>query len=303
MITQKTVFVLGAGASKPYGFPTGLGLRAIILNKLHWGDAQWTPVLSELGFDQRQVDDFNAAFRHSARPSVDLFVEHRREFLTLGKAAIALSLIPFEKPDAVFNAPPGEDWYQYVFARMDAPFAEFGKNQVSFVTFNYDRSLEHFFRTALANAYGKSVGEATELLKQIPIIHVHGLLGALSGQGAPATRPYSEKYTTRDVRCAMDALVIMSEADGDSTTFTAARAEMESASRVYFLGFAYHPSNMNRLRVSAYQNKIAGGTSLGLGVAEREDIQTRWRVPTFVGLQWADDLDSLGFLKNAAHLG
>jgi hypothetical protein len=31
MITTPTVFILGAGASKPYGFPDGAGLREALL--------------------------------------------------------------------------------------------------------------------------------------------------------------------------------------------------------------------------------------------------------------------------------
>ncbi|MCH7950707.1 MAG: WbqC family protein [Candidatus Dadabacteria bacterium] len=34
MITNPTVFILGAGASKPYGFPTGMGLKNEILKIL-----------------------------------------------------------------------------------------------------------------------------------------------------------------------------------------------------------------------------------------------------------------------------
>jgi hypothetical protein len=34
LIRQKTVFVLGAGASRPYGFPPGEELRAQILKNL-----------------------------------------------------------------------------------------------------------------------------------------------------------------------------------------------------------------------------------------------------------------------------
>jgi hypothetical protein len=30
MITQQTVFILGAGASAPYGYPTGAGLKRLI---------------------------------------------------------------------------------------------------------------------------------------------------------------------------------------------------------------------------------------------------------------------------------
>jgi len=34
MITQQTVFILGAGASAPYGYPTGAGLKDIICDEI-----------------------------------------------------------------------------------------------------------------------------------------------------------------------------------------------------------------------------------------------------------------------------
>ena len=33
MITQQTILVLGAGASKPYGYPTGADLKKLICNE------------------------------------------------------------------------------------------------------------------------------------------------------------------------------------------------------------------------------------------------------------------------------
>ena len=189
---------------------------------------------------------------------------------------------------------------------MDAPFDRFGENQVSFVTFNYDRSLEYFFRTALVNSYGKSIAESDAVLKNIPIIHVHGRLGSLIHADAPRIsgegRPFVNAVTTVDVRIAMDDIVIMPHASDESPEFRQAHAELLSASRIFFLGFGYHPSNMSRLRVANYGGKITGGTSKGFGLAEREDIQAEWKVPLFTSEAWATELDTLQFLKNAAHL-
>ncbi len=304
MIRQRTVFVLGAGASVPYGFPTGAELRDTVIKNLRWNDAVWTPILSELDFNQGEVEQFNDALRQSARPSVDSFVEHRPEFMRLGKAAIALALIPKEVPEVVFPKTPHDDWYQYLFGRMDTSFERFGQNEVAFVTFNYDRSLEFFLTTALTNAFGRSVGDVRKVLESIPIIHVHGRLGALADEtdsSGPA-RGYDNKLNTLAVQRSLEGLVIMPEAEEDSPAFEEARAQLASARRIFFLGFGYHVSNMTRLRLGEYEGRLAGGTSLGLGLAEREDIQGRWKIPLYARKDWATDLDTLGFLKNAAHL-
>ena len=160
------MFVLGAGASKPYGFPTGEELLDSVLRGMSL-EPGWRSHLAKLEFDQKQVDAFRRDFLESGQPSVDLFVEHRPEYERLGKAAIALGLIPRENHSWVFPPPDtdaphdhNDNWYQYIFEKMNAPFDQFGENQVSFVTFNYDRSLEHFFRTAVRRSYGKSLAEA-----------------------------------------------------------------------------------------------------------------------------------------------
>ena len=305
MIKRETVFVLGAGASKPYGFLTGRDLKANVLTNMTWGGGPWRGYLSELQFARDEVTAFNREFGESGRPSVDLFVEHRPDYLRLGKAAIALALIPCERPDTVFPSPDhvqpyfrDDNWYQYIFEKMDAPFDQFCENQVSFVTFNYDRSLEHFFRTALKNLYGKSLADADAVLEEIPIVHVHGRLGALDAAG----RYFGPDLSTQDVRIAMDDIVIMSYADKSSRAFQKAREELGSAKRIYFLGFGYNTSNMTRLEVRAYDGKIGGGTSRGLGLAERQHIDVNWHVPLFASNPQAQDLNTLAFLKDFASL-
>ena len=154
------MFELGAGASKPYGFPSGEELLAAVLRGMSL-EPGWRSHLAKLEFDQKQVDAFRRDFLESGQPSVDLFVEHRPEYERLGRAAIALSLIPSENPNWVF---PGshtygypvdseDNWYQHIWGKMvTVPFDQFGDNKVSLVTCNYDRSLDHFFPTALVNS-------------------------------------------------------------------------------------------------------------------------------------------------------
>src|SRR5205814_6081210 len=71
----------------------------------------------------------------------------------------------------------GGDWYQYLFGKLNASFEEFGQNKLSVVTFNYDRSLEHFLLTTLQYSHGKTFDQCADLLMaNIPIVHVYGQL-------------------------------------------------------------------------------------------------------------------------------
>ena len=50
---------------------------------------------------------------------------------------------------------------------------------VAFITFNYDRSLEFFLLTTLKNRYQKTEQECAAKLKNIPIVHLYGKLALL----------------------------------------------------------------------------------------------------------------------------
>ena len=80
--------------------------------------------------------------------SVDALIEHRPEFLEVGKAAMARVLLSKERHDALFDQKEGDiegDWMGLLFRYMAGPLEDFGRNAVSFVTFNYDRLIELFY--------------------------------------------------------------------------------------------------------------------------------------------------------------
>ena len=173
-----TVFVLGAGASAPFGFPLGRNWSKEIYNGLSGSSQPLAEILrNTLGHDYAILERFHKEFYLSGKNSIDAFLEHRREYEQLGKAVIAATLIPHET-DAVFGY-AADNWLRYTYERLDTGFEEFGNNKVSFITFNYDRVIEWFFVTSLSNSYNKSKRDCVEVLKSIPIIHLHGRLGHL----------------------------------------------------------------------------------------------------------------------------
>jgi hypothetical protein len=180
MMIDETVFVLGAGASVEFGFPLGQGLTEFVIQSTAT-NVDHRKRLVESGIcSQEHIYLFHEALQYSGRNSVDAFLEHRTEFLDVGKAAMALALRSYENLDQLLNF--RNNWLRYIYDHMNCAFDDFGSNKVAFVTFNYDRSVEQFFYLSLLNSYGKSPDEVLDQLNKIPIIHLHGRLAYLPWQ-------------------------------------------------------------------------------------------------------------------------
>jgi len=298
MITEPTALILGAGASMPYGFPSGLDLMRKILNEIRPGQStELSQKLTDIfGIEQDDIDYLYESLSRSGKLSVDAFLEHQRGFLKIGQLAITLTLVQYEIEDRLF-APKmaGKSWYEYLWNKLDAPFEDFDKNKLSIITFNYDRSLEQYLITAMKNLYDKSEKQCAERLSKIPIIHVHGKLGNLVWQGE-ISRPYKPRCY-RKVEDISNQIIVIPEKEGTSSEFEEAIKLMLAAQHVYFLGFGYHPKNLERLRVAERLGAVPRGTSVELGDAERSEIKRIWKIITF------DDYSTnLTFLKNYAFL-
>lgn len=305
MITQNTVFVLGAGASHPYGFPLGRQLRNKVMQRTAPSSRrQWAELLKDLQIGRSEIAQFHRGLAESQLPSVDWFVERRPEFLRIGKAAIALGLIPCEQPEKAVPRGGAPHWYGYLYSKMDTPLEEFGDNQVTFVTFNYDRSLEYFLVTALKATHGISRDKAAEVVSRIGIIHVHGRLGPLPWDAPEGVAPrmFEPAVSADALTIAMKHIVIMPEVEEGSEGFARAQTALRSADRIYFLGFGYHEKNLERLGVQhCDKGQLAGGTAYAMRWAQRQEVYSRWRIPIRLAPNRArkhiEDYEVLSFLQ------
>ena len=215
-ITRRTVLVLGAGASQPYGFPLGPALRDIICAQTTDFRSQIT--LRSFGFERGEIDAFGTALRHSGFGSIDAFLEAEPRFTSLGKVAIALALLPRERPSALFPpaAPKKGHWYEYLLSITAGSLKEWAANRLTIASFNYDRSFEHYFVTVLAQRFKVSKADAAKLLRRVEVIHLHGQLGAYPGLGA-APVPYDpDSVSSDDVRRAARSITTTFEGTADS---------------------------------------------------------------------------------------
>ncbi len=243
MITEPTVLILGAGASFHLGYPLGRSLVDNIVNNFDRMDHNQ---LSELGFDENHQKDFYFALKYSGRSSIDEFLEHRIEFLDIGKFAIAQALIPIENIDTLFTAQ--DNWYQHLYQQMNSKLEEFTNNNLTIVTFNYDLSIENYLFIALKNSYGITTEETYEIITGIPIIHVHGKLGDLIWEGKEG-RAYSDIVSLDEILRSSKKIKIIHESIDSDEDFTKAHDYLLAAKKIVFLGFGYHQKNMERLKI------------------------------------------------------
>jgi hypothetical protein len=307
MITRSTVFVLGAGASHPYGFFTGAGLADSILETLENPGLGKYPRFGELlraYVPNHLVDSFAETFRRARRDSLDAFVDSRREFRDLVKLAMTISLSAHEEDVRLVRADRKEDWCRYLLNRIVPGSAEgFLDNDLKVITFNFDRSFERSVCLALEANFNLDATQAAELASHIPVLHVHGQLGipawADSRDQAPDPSRRHYLHVLRDGElqaCAAQIRIIHEEVE-KSPELAQAREWLREAEVIAFLGFGFHPLNLERLSVGELRgNQLVRATALGFTNAELAPVR---RAFTQTKIHLYPDFNCLDLLRNS----
>ncbi|MBN2132602.1 MAG: hypothetical protein JW741_24080 [Sedimentisphaerales bacterium] len=296
MIEKRAVFVLGAGASRPYGFPDARGLRAQIVD--HFVD-QWEQytreslsgesgkrVTFEKNRAKQDAQEFISTFDKSSTESIDLFLSRNPKLEEIGKKAICVSILGAENRSKFREQveKPEHDWYFYLYSKLAREligpndFREFSKNNIVFVTFNYDRSLEHFLFTSLLHSFEDAHPDAVnEQMLRIPIIHVYGQAGGLDWQQAESKVKYGPRIgdlARVNLPEVIKDLYVVHEGR-TNPALQRAREEIANAQRIFFLGFGYAKENLEALGFPDVlkRNHRIYGTAMHSTVKELQDIQ------------------------------
>jgi hypothetical protein len=266
--------VLGAGASVHCEYPLGLKLISQLSKlKFTWHQNE---IPDKWSFND--VTIFLTRLSRSGHYSIDAFLETNIVDADLGKFLIAYELKKHEIIDNLF--PPSDSgWYQYLFNRLlpEKGSTNFANNRLSIITFNYDRSLETYLHVALQARFNMNENEATSILKQIPIFHVHGILGDYP------KIPYDKTTDIKTLEVISRQIQIIHELTDQKNGFCNSMFEQShevlmNAERIYFLGFGFHPDNISRLRFFTPKNTVNKsilGTLMGMGPIEMKNIYRR----------------------------
>ncbi len=251
MKRKRLVLILGAGASSPYGFPTGQELVAKvqghILRKLFAGFS------AHLAMRDTDLDAFQDDLRLSGLGSIDAFLENNSRYQKVGKIIIAYFLNKYESYEFLYSLDIKDNWYQYLVDKMlrNYPFSAIEANQISFITYNYDRSLEFYLYNAFKRSNETiSDDDCLNKVRQFPIVHLHGSLGEPQFMEKLPGKPYSPKQTPEQLQTSASSIHIISEDVEKYPEFHKAHQLITQADDIAFLGFGFHPVNVERLWIN-----------------------------------------------------
>lgn len=250
MVTNPTVFILGAGASIPYGFPSGDALRKEIIGSVV-GQKNLTTLSLAIckhgSINHDKFVEFRNAFLGSNVNSIDSFLSRRSEYVDIGKYAISALLCAKENKETFSNLSIDDNWYGALWNALITGVSsvqEIKKNKVKIITFNYDRSLEFFLHTSIMNTFGLTDQEAFDELRNLPILHVYGLLGTFTSHNYGVN-------TENSLYQAANKIKIIPESRDDDPAFIEAQDWLNWAKRICILGFSYDELNVKRLGLEA----------------------------------------------------
>lgn len=299
MITKRICFVLGAGASMDFGFPSGIQLWnricEIVPNNLKTPpqSGEQTYFADTYG---KKSERFVKELRESGTSSIDAFLAAREnDYLDIGKDAIAAALIPFERTESLFSSALKlkGNWYDYLFEQMAAPIGEFKDNQVSFLTYNYDRSLEFYIERVLTRRYQATPKQIAEIFESIPIVHLHGKLANLRFEWEDLCfREFKPEISRETITLASASIKIIHEIAPNTEEFRQARQLLSKADEIVFLGFGYDETNLLRLGLDEIGEKNYYGTTFGMTNEESSTL-----VRAFSGCLTHENMQILPFLR------
>jgi hypothetical protein len=305
---RKTLFVVGAGASREVNLPDGNALCGIIRRKL---DIRFDPsrpmsggqpvsgdpaVVQAMRSRERDIRLQVAAARTISEGlplalSIDNFLENHRadqRIVDVGKLAIVQSILEAEAQSSLyFDARKGRSafdddalsktWFFRFFKILSEHVRkdQLGQlfDQVAFITFNYDRCIEHFLFEAVRRAYAVSEVEARSAMAALNIIHPYGTVGRLPWQADTATVPFGGYEQVADLNALSGGIRIFTEEFEDKARLAEMDRALNAAETVVFLGFAYHPQNMRLLgSVGGGSSRRVFGTAFGVSDPDRNVI-------------------------------
>ena len=308
MFRRPTVIVVGAGASYDLGFPLGDQLRYKISAALSEIRVEYGRLIgpNDLLSSMRSASkgqnlDINAYVQAAEKisshvlyaRSIDEFVDHfqdQRAVVELSKIAICKLILESEKKSKIFAynvinnisevnhgfLDKNDVWLKQIWYMMregvprHRPIDLF--HNLTFINFNYDRSLETFLTRALTDMFSLSVSDAENLISNAPIYHPYGKVGRLTGslhEGAP----YGG-HEQVDLWSLAQGIRTYCESEDSAATLEFQQL-LANAAHIVFLGFAYRQLNLDLLKSVGDGSIGVYGTSIGIPDENHDGIISR----------------------------
>jgi hypothetical protein len=274
MFRSKTLFIIGAGASKEAGLPVGSELAAAISKLLYFefefgqlkgGDHSFLDLLRRHFGNNTILNEHLHVARQISEGiylanSIDNYIDihrHDEKIQFCGKAAILYSILVAERKSRLYinkskrrsqiDFSSLENTWYVQFAKLlfdGVPLSKLDDvfNNVAIVCFNYDRCIEHFLMHALMALYAIPEQQARKVVLELKVYHPYGLVGASPAEPSPHGIEFGAEIHSIGSSC--NLLKTYTEQIRDEGLIAGLREEVARAETVVFLGFGYHQQNM-----------------------------------------------------------
>jgi hypothetical protein len=299
--SNSTVFILGAGASWHYGYPTGETLVEKVIEKAEVALKYFehsvrigNPEVPEYLADRNQwvnavqeTKKLKTGLEQVNPLVIDYYLGWNPDVQSIGRLLIAWVILECEHVSARRNANRylkselhrldltkyHDDWIRFLIHQIAIHCVESSDlllNKVSFVTFNYDVSLETMLRNGLNHIRLFSEDDVTKFLSGSRIIHVYGKIREPNAKvkdipwEVENIDPSQLRGRTGDYHMKMkqllDAVYVASrglrvidphDKGTDDTEIMIARTVIANVQRVFILGYGFDEHNSGRLNLRA----------------------------------------------------
>lgn len=309
---ENVLFVLGAGSNLEHGFLLGSALKLEVQKRLSvrpqpgglrndYSEFLQSVMSSETwksaGFDRASaavaaqfvsekighvdsIDEF--LFLHQDRPDV----------VHLGKLAIVDTIRTFEQNSYLASnraksgsVPIGlkEGAYREIWRKMKHQLTASDLraqgnesfSHLSFITFNYDRSLEQFLFWAIGQTYALEDRRAAEIVRNLNLHHVYGSIGQWGfgrADRGESVLPFGfdgvifesvRRAGSEPSRRVFDLATYTEQIDNRRVEVL--RSLVSQADQIYFIGMGYHEQNLKLLLpTGGLKARVIAGTAEGV---------------------------------------
>jgi hypothetical protein len=279
VFTRPTAVILGAGASWHYGYPTGEELVEEMMKQAanitsyynqntdtgmtrgYYESARPRFCRDKTSFQafSNQLKELCAAIKAANPLVIDYFLGHNEPLKEIGRLLIAFVILKHERKG---NLPPKakvtngsrheDDWVRFVASELTSGCTQptdLAKNDVTFVSFNYDLSFEQRLHQALSQySYFCQSDAIRAFFQQNKIMHVYGKIRTFD-----PNVPYPDNSTDQLGDILDDAY----EAAGSLRTIAPHEKEaspeiveaIDRAEYVYMLGYGFDKTNNQLLKL------------------------------------------------------
>lgn len=271
------VFIIGAGASKPYGFPTGAELMEEIANlEHHHPDNKATPSestefrflakLKQLGYSFEDLEKFTFELLSTGASSIDEFLQSFSpddKHFRLGQYLIYFLISKRESSFVLRKS----DWIEVLIKYlMDLKYRDkFLDKPPLFISFNYDNFLKNKIEFNVQTMYRVKDYQFNN------IIHVYGQTSGLNYTQRPTEVNKVDNFDEISSHAKQISLIRGANQNlASDSTILKIRQSISEAKKIIILGYGFNKFNNrilfqgeSKLKDLVFNNKVIG-TGMGL---------------------------------------